>query len=268
MSTVGRGVACRGDGMVRWLLLIVFLAGLAGCAPIRPEDGGAARTASKKELTLLGHTIQVGAFAKLDNAVRLMQKLDAMGLDAYYYRHADGLYKVRFGDYPSRKEAASQAARLRKAGVIEAYYLVAPGEYAAVRFRHYEDAALRRMLVSTAQGFLGIAYEWGGESVERGFDCSGLTMTTYKLNGLNLPRNSRAQYQAGIPVGREDLAPGDLVFFATNGDRTVSHVGIYTGNGRFIHAPKKGETIRQSSLRNGYYEGCYLGARTYLGKDG
>ncbi|MBU1405692.1 MAG: C40 family peptidase [Proteobacteria bacterium] len=216
----------------------------------------------------MGHTIQVGAFAKLDNAVRLMQKLDALGLDAYYYRHADGLYKVRFGDYPSRKEAASQAARLRKAGVIEAYYLVAPGEYAAARFRHYEDAALRRMLVSTAQGFLGIAYEWGGESAETGFDCSGLTMTTYKLNGLNLPRNSRAQFQAGIPVDREDLAPGDLVFFATNGNSTVSHVGIYTGNGRFIHAPKKGETIRQSSLRNGYYEGCYLGARTYLGKDG
>ena len=93
-------------------------------------------------------------------------------------------------------------------------------------------------------------------------------MTIYKLNGLNLPRNSLAQFQAGSPVRREDLAPGDLVFFATNGDSAVSHVGIYTGNGRFIHAPKKGEAIRQSSLRNGYFEGCYVGARTYLGKDG
>ncbi|MBU4407994.1 MAG: SPOR domain-containing protein, partial [Proteobacteria bacterium] len=81
MSTVGRG-----NTMVRWLLLIVFLAGLAGCGSIRPEDGGAVRTASNKELVMLGHTIQVGAFAKLENAVRLMQKLDALGLDAYYYR--------------------------------------------------------------------------------------------------------------------------------------------------------------------------------------
>jgi cell wall-associated NlpC family hydrolase len=260
----------RAFPLARWVLIVFVLAALSGCGGVRQGDVALPLppTASKKELAMLGHTIQVGAFAKLDNAVRLMQKLDALGLDAYYYRHASGLYKVRFGDYPTRKEAHARAAQLRKSGVIEAFYLVAPTSSAAARFRHYQDGALRKMLVNTAQGFIGIPYEWGGESVETGFDCSGLVMTVYKLNGLNLPRNSRIQFQAGNPVRREDLAPGDLVFFATNGDATVSHVGIYIGNDRFIHAPKKGDTIRQSSLCSDYFDGCYLGARTYLGKDG
>lgn len=263
MSRAGRRVF-----LIRWLLLVVVLGSLSGCAGLRQGDAALPKQASEKELALLGHTIQVGAFAELTNAVRLMQKLDALGLDAYYYRHASGLYKVRFGNFSSRKDAEARAVQLRKTGLIEAYYVVAPGEFAAARFRHYQDGALRKMLVSTAEGFLGIPYEWGGESAETGFDCSGLAMTIYKLNGLNLPRNSKAQFQAGIPVGREDLAPGDLVFFATNGNSEVSHVGIYTGNGSFIHAPKKGDAIRQSSLRSGYFDGCYLGARTYLGKDG
>lgn len=255
-------------GLARWLLLLVVLGGLPGCAGLRQGDVALPKAASEKELALLGHTIQAGAFAELNNAVRLMQKLDALGLDAYYYRHASGLYKVRFGNFSSRKEAEARAVQLRKSGLIEAYYVVAPGEFAAARFRHYQDGALRKMLVRTAEGFLGIPYEWGGESAETGFDCSGLAMTIYKLNGLNLPRNSAAQFQAGSPVRREDLAPGDLVFFATNGDSEVSHVGIYTGSGSFIHAPKKGDAIRQSSLRNGYFDGCYVGARTYLGKGG
>jgi len=254
--------------LVRWLLLLVVFGSLPGCAGLRQGDAALPKPASTKELALLGHTIQVGAFAKLDNAVQLMQKLDAQGIDAYYYRHASGLYKVRFGNFSSRKEAEARAVQLRKSGVIEAYYVVAPGEFAASRFRHYQDGTLRKMLVSTAEGFIGIPYEWGGESAETGFDCSGLAMTIYKLNGLNLPRNSMAQFQAGRPVRREDLAPGDLVFFATNGNSEVSHVGIYTGNGSFIHAPKKGDAIRQSSLRNGYFDACYVGARTYLGKGG
>ena len=264
----GQGDLAKGFFLARWLLLVVVLGTLSGCGGIRQRDGGLPGPASGKELAMLGYTIQVGAFAELDNAVRLMEKLEALGLDAYYYRHADGLYKVRFGDYPLRKEAQARGVQLRKAGVIAAFYLVAPGESAAARFRHHRDGSLRKMLVGTAEGFLGIEYQWGGESAETGFDCSGLAMAIYKLNGLNLPRNSRAQFQAGSPVRREDLAPGDLVFFATSGDSTVSHVGIYTGKGRFIHAPKKGEAIRQSSLRNGYFDGCYVGARTYLGKDG
>jgi cell wall-associated NlpC family hydrolase len=252
----------------RWILIAVVLAIFPGCGALRPQGIALPPQASQQEIAGLGHTIQVGAFAELDNAVRLMRKLDALGLDAYYFRQDNGLYKVRFGNFPSRQEAEARAEQLRGDGVIAEFYLVEPADSAAARFRPGQGGALRKMLVDTAEGFLGIGYEWGGASAEGGFDCSGLAMTVYKLNGLNLPRDSRAQFQAGSPVHREELAPGDLVFFATNGGSAVSHVGIYTGNDTFIHAPKKGEAIRRSSLSNDYFAGRYRGARSYLDKDG
>ena len=220
------------------------------------------------DLPLVGYTIQVGAFKNLDNAVRLMGKLDGLGLDAYYYRHSSGLYKVRFGDFVSRKSARMRALRLRNAKIIENYYIVDPADYAASAMRRYNGTAMRGHLVSTARNFIGIPYRWGGESARTGFDCSGLTMTVYKMNGLNLPRNSRAQFRAGREVAVDDLRPGDLVFFATNGGRRVTHVGIYTGDGRFIHAPRKGKTIRSASLANSYFRKYYVGARTYLRRQG
>ena len=89
-------------------------------------------------------------------------------------------------------------------------------------------------------------------------------MTVYRLNGLELPRNSRAQFQAGHPISRDDLQPGDLVFFATGSRSRVSHVGLYSGSGEFIHAPGKGKTIRSASLSNNYFKSRYAGARRYL----
>lgn len=257
-----------------WLLVLVAVI-LSGCGclskPVRiaSSPAGPARTAiPAKKLAILGYSIQVGAFSQLDNAVRLMGKLDAMGLDAYYYRDRDRLYKVRFGDYASKKAASLRAFSLRDSGLIEAFYIVAPSEYAVSRRHPPAGEGLRQMLVTTAAGFLGIPYRWGGESAATGFDCSGLAMTVYKMNGLNLPRNSREQFGLGSPVDREELRPGDLVFFATNGDGEVSHVGIYVGDRNFIHAPKPGEVIRQASLDQGYFGSRYLGARSYLSRDG
>jgi cell wall-associated NlpC family hydrolase len=89
-------------------------------------------------------------------------------------------------------------------------------------------------------------------------------MTVYRLNGLNLPRSSREQYRTGTPVPRNRLQPGDLVFFDTSGRGTVSHVGLYAGSGRFIHAPKSGGTIRSEQLQNPYFKRRYVGARDYL----
>jgi len=260
----GREERVQSCFVFRAVLVFAILAFFPGCGTVRQAVDPAGVVLSEQGLSLMGYSVQVGAFSRLDYAVRLAEKLDAKGLDAYYFRHADGLYRVRFGDYPSARHARTSALRLRGEKIIDEFYIVAPSDYAAARLRYHHDGALRGKLVDTAEEFLGIPYQWGGESVESGFDCSGLVMTVYKMNGLRLPRNSRAQFGAGIPVSRQDLQPGDLVFFATNGGSEVSHVGIYTGNDRFIHAPKTGRVISHDSLGNSYFEGCYLGARTYL----
>ena len=117
--------------------------------------------------------------------------------------------------------------------------------------------------LAQAARMLGRPYRFGG-ATPSGFDCSGLTMAVYKLNGLDLPRSSRQQWKVGKPVKRSHLEKGDLVFFATAGGKRVSHVGIYTGNGKFLHAPRRGRKITISSLSDRYYKTRYLGARSYL----
>jgi cell wall-associated NlpC family hydrolase len=89
-------------------------------------------------------------------------------------------------------------------------------------------------------------------------------MAVYHLNGLNLPRSSNAQWQVGSPANRSQLSKGDLVFFATSGGGKVSHVGIYTGGDKFIHAAGVNKRIRVDSLSNKYFRRRYVGARTYL----
>jgi len=123
---------------------------------------------------------------------------------------------------------------------------------------------LKDKIIRTADSFIGVPYRWGGESAEEGFDCSGFTMTVYQLNGLELPRSSRAQWRAGAFVNRGDLEKGNLVFFRTTSTSRISHVGIYDGNGQFIHAPGKGKRVRRSSLNSRYYKAHYVGARTYF----
>jgi cell wall-associated NlpC family hydrolase len=125
-------------------------------------------------------------------------------------------------------------------------------------------AVLRRQVVRSALGFLGWPYRWGGPSPETGFDCSGLTMTSYRLNGVALPRTSRGQYAAGEPVGRRELREADLVFFATGTGRGPSHVGLYIGDGRFVHAPGSGDVVRIDELSSSYYRPRFLSARSYL----
>ena len=232
-----------------------------GKAPVSQEPR---QELSRTELSRMGYSIQVGAFSNLDNAVRLSEILENQGLNAYYFVHKTGLYKVRFGDFPSKEDARRQAERTVAAGFIDHYYIVSPDDYASVKHRKYRTGYLRDEIVKTAKRCIGVSYRWGGSSPDKGFDCSGLTMTVYRLNGLNLPRSSRAQYRAGTPVSGGQISRGDLVFFATSGGKRVSHVGVYTGNGKFIHAPKRGKRIRAESLSNPYFRTRYLGARTYL----
>ncbi|WP_005035721.1 C40 family peptidase [Holophaga foetida] len=239
--------------------ILLMLAPLCACRRPAPIPRSS-RTASR----LLGYTIQAGAFAKVENAARLSERLKGEGLEATYFAAKDGLFKVRFGDFPSRETARRRADTLLAKGVIETYYLVAPETQAAARRSVTGDGALREELVRTAENYLGLPYLWGGSSAETGFDCSGLTMSVYRLNGLSLPRSSRDQFQGGSAVGREELQKGDLLFFATGGSGRVNHVGLYIGDGKFIHAPRSGQNIRRDSLENPVLSKQFLGARSYL----
>ena len=251
-------------------VLVLLLGGCAGerilVSPgpqVAPKQGSGA-TSPKRELPRMGYSIQAGAFSNLDNAVLLVESLERRGLNAYYFRHRTGLFKVRFGDFSSEESARSEAGRLQTSGIIHKYYIVSPDDYALAKERVYRGGHLRNRIVETAKSFIGLPYRWGGSSVDDGFDCSGLAMVAYRLNGLKLPRSSRQQYRAGNPVGRTELERGDLVFFATSGGRRVSHVGVYSDDNRFVHAPGKGKTIRIDLLSDGYYAARYVGARTYL----
>lgn len=257
----GRGLR---HAAAAFLMLAVLL--LAGCrsqvaVPPTVVTAPNAPAPSNASLPVIAYTIQVGAFSTPDRAADYADRLSAFGLDTYYFIDTDGLCKVRFERFDSRAAARQRARSLQARGLIEAFYIVQPdpsGRPAAAQ------AIRQESLVQTAYRFIGTPYRWGGASAHSGFDCSGLTMTIYRLNGLELPRNSRAQYQRGRPVPQEELQKGDLVFFATGRRGRVSHVGIYSGGGQFIHAPGKGKTIRTASLSNAYFRNRFAGARRYL----
>src|SRR4029450_9480146 len=100
----------------------------------------------------------------------------------------------------------------------------------------------------------GVPYVWGGAS-PHGCDCSGFVMYVYAKVGVSLPHNAAAQYGYGMPVSRDQLQPGDLVFF--NG---LGHVGMYIGGGQMIHSPHAGDVVKRSSL-TGWYSSTWVGAR-------
>jgi cell wall-associated NlpC family hydrolase len=115
----------------------------------------------------------------------------------------------------------------------------------------------------TAERFVGIPYRWGGDNVVEGMDCSGFVRAVYNLCGVSIPRTSREQYTAGDHVSRDDLRDGDLVFFGSSEDK-INHVGIFVGNGKFVHAPRRGEEIKISSVNDDYFEKRFVGARRYF----
>jgi len=213
-------------------------------------------------------TIQLGAFQSSVRAERMTNGLQEKGLDAYFYEDKSGLSKVRFGRFDTRAEAYDHARALKAEGVIDTFYILQPFKNSKPThkqsLKNTYRKGLEKRLIETAKGFIGVPYRWGGTSVENGFDCSGLTMTVYRLNGLELPRKASSQYRAGKPVSNHSLKPADLIFFATNGDDQISHVGIYSGNGKFIHAPGRGKYIRKASLSNAYFKRHYRGARRYF----
>jgi cell wall-associated NlpC family hydrolase len=112
-------------------------------------------------------------------------------------------------------------------------------------------------VVVRAMAQIGTPYRYGGADLG-GFDCSGLVYHVYRELGVDAPRTAAAQYEASRRLMRRELRPGDLVFFRTSG-RRISHVGIYAGEGRFVHAPQTGRTVELKSLDDTYYASVFAG---------
>lgn len=129
-----------------------------------------------------------------------------------------------------------------------------------------DDAQGRRSAALVyAMAYVGVPYQRGGVGFEQGVDCSGFVQITYRESaGIRLPRRAAEQAQATLPIAPEALAPGDLVFFNTLGE-PFSHVGIYIGQGRFIHSPRTGAHVRMERLEDRYWRERFDGARRVIG---
>jgi cell wall-associated NlpC family hydrolase len=116
-------------------------------------------------------------------------------------------------------------------------------------------------LVFDAMGFLGVPYRRGGTNANTGFDCSGFVRSMFEQSvGKVLPRRASEQAAATEKIDKQDLKPGDLVFFNTM-RQTFSHVGIYVGDNKFVHSPKPGQQVRVDDMRQAYWERRFTGAR-------
>ena len=143
--------------------------------------------------------------------------------------------------------------------------MLASGKAAAVAEDYTPPDRGARNILQRALTLLGTPYRWGGTSPDNGFDCSGLVSYVFRSAlGIDLPRVSREQANSGeLVANKSELAEGDLVFFGRKG--RIDHVGIYVGEGRFVHAPSTGKDVMVSSLEKGYWSGKYMQARRLAG---
>jgi murein DD-endopeptidase len=120
-------------------------------------------------------------------------------------------------------------------------------------------------VVDRAHELLGTPYKWGGTSVQQGFDCSSFLVYLFKTEAnIQIPRTTAAMHRStAATIPRNALKPGDAVFFKANGRGQVSHVGLYIGEGKFIHSPRTGKTIRIDSLSNNYWNKNYTTAKRF-----
>ncbi|KXS55809.1 MAG: hypothetical protein AMR96_06255 [Candidatus Adiutrix intracellularis] len=112
-----------------------------------------------------------------------------------------------------------------------------------------------------ARQYIGVPYQYGGFNPKSGFDCSGLTYYVYHQLSLELPRAAEKQARVGRPIKKKQLRPGDLIFFSDHCDNSITHVGLYLGDKKFIHAPGRGKKVAISSLTAEYFSTRYHSAR-------
>ena len=161
---------------------------------------------------------------------------------------------------------ADAIKEFQKAQGIKADGLIGPATYSALLGKEMPDIThsasyLANNIISLSMNYLGVPYVFGGTS-PYGFDCSGYVQYVFAKSGISLPRTADVQYEVGTPISTTDLVTGDLVFFSTY-TYGASHVGIYVGDGQFIHASSsRGVTV--DSLGSSYWSSHYIGARRIL----
>ena len=163
---------------------------------------------------------------------------------------------------PALPNPGRQARLLLLLGLVACLALSACGK-TAIPFSPEASQGSGRgvQAVHTARSVIGTPYVYGGESPSTGFDCSGLAYWVYGVSGATLPRSSRDQITAGSPVDLRAILPGDLVFFDVDGSY---HVGIYAGQGAFIHSPKSGGYVREEEMYKDFWMRRFLAARRVL----
>ena len=175
---------------------------------------------------------------------------------------------------PVAAASAAEASRVAGSGSLsgnalalagDINRLLANGKAAAVSEGYKPTDTRVRTLLNSALTLLGTPYRWGGTSPESGFDCSGLVSYVFRqAMGVEMPRVSRDQAREGERVAdKAALEEGDLVVFGRGG--RVDHIGIYVGEGRFVHAPSTGKDVMVSSLETGYWSGKYIEGRRIAG---
>ena len=172
--------------------------------------------------------------------------------------------------YPGPRPLAPVPLSCQRAALLSLLLLLGAcahqggGAHAGRELAPADSVAANGVLIR-AIGLVGTPYHFGGASPEGGFDCSGLVQFVYRDSaGIRLPRSTRELVAMDAPeVAREQLQPGDLVFFSPGGG-PPSHIGIYVGEGRFVHAPSTGGTVRLDLLDSDYWRRAYVGARRLL----
>ena len=177
----------------------------------------------------------------------------------YFYDEDIIEVKNENGETEKRKKIIRKQVRATKAYKrLSSYIARKPSTTGAPYVTNGASTAMGNAIVAEAEKYMGVPYVWGGTSPD-GFDCSGLVQYVCGSLGIAVDRVAEDQFRNGIPVTRDELMPGDLIFFEQNG--YIHHVGIYAGDNMMIHAPHTGDVVRVVSLDNEYYQREYAGAR-------
>ena len=267
-------LACRGGGEVskivmqirrtlwagRWVLAFALLA----VRPVTDAQAARAVAAQATQPTAAAEVASPTPQAQTESPITITVAQEPLAAE----KPAPQLYTVRKGDSLSRiaKRFGVTTQELAKANGLKSRSHLRAGVKLRIPAAGQKQEATQDAVASSAWGlggsallYRGVPYRYAGMS-SRGMDCSGLVARVLQLHGIRAPHNSRELYKIGKPVAKKDLQPDDLVFFSTRG-KGISHVGIYLGDGKFVHASSGGGQVRTDSLMEGYYARRFVGAR-------